>query len=170
MDEADTLRTLLNPETGSKNYFDFEADFVEDNVRCIPMIVRFKLDAVGIKLKLHEWSRLTAEERTFLAIIPADDQLAVKAYRVLLTGLIKKRAGHEATELPVDDAPAWNMTDTVPAVLREKANEVGSSISTSQWQQLSDLQRFALMKLCRPGHENRNFPKAMREFGLIETT
>jgi hypothetical protein len=29
------------------------------------------------------------------------------------------------------------------------------------------LQRFVLIKLCRPGHENENFPKAVKEFGLI---
>ena len=38
-------------------YFDFEEDFVEKNIRCIPMIVRFKMDEAGIKLKLSEWSR-----------------------------------------------------------------------------------------------------------------
>ena len=44
-------------------YFNFEEDFVENNVRCIPMIVRFKLDACGIKLKLSEWSKMVIEER-----------------------------------------------------------------------------------------------------------
>ena len=37
-------------------YFNFEEDFVEKNIRCIPMIVRFKMDKAGIKLKLAEWS------------------------------------------------------------------------------------------------------------------
>lgn len=37
-------------------FFKFEADFV-DTLRCVPMIVRFKLDTVGIKLSLRAWSR-----------------------------------------------------------------------------------------------------------------
>ncbi|HMJ70182.1 MAG TPA: nitrate reductase associated protein [Cyclobacteriaceae bacterium] len=28
----------------------------------------------------------------------------------------------------------------------------------------TELQRFALLKLTRPGHENRNFPRAVTEF------
>jgi len=31
-------------------YFKFEEDFIEEDVRCIPMIVRFKMDLAGIKL------------------------------------------------------------------------------------------------------------------------
>ena len=43
-------------------YFYFEEDFVVDNVRCIPMIIRFKMDAAGIKLRLSEWSRFSVDE------------------------------------------------------------------------------------------------------------
>ncbi|WP_353849846.1 nitrate reductase associated protein, partial [Hydrotalea sp.] len=41
------LHYFLKP-TKKIEYFQFEEDFVEENVRCIPMIVRFKMDAVGI--------------------------------------------------------------------------------------------------------------------------
>ncbi len=33
-------------------YFHFEEEFMENNMRCIPMIIRFKMDMAGIKLKL----------------------------------------------------------------------------------------------------------------------
>jgi len=36
-------------------FFDFEADFVL-SLRCIPMIVRYKLDTYGVKLKLAHWN------------------------------------------------------------------------------------------------------------------
>jgi hypothetical protein len=166
MDEPLTLQTLLNPDTGAKNYFDFEADFMEDNVRCIPMIVRFKLDAVGIKLKLAEWSRFSVEERAFLAMIPVDDAIETEAYHQVLSKLIWKHTGNSPTALAVDTAPAWNKLDIIPEMLQAKAKELDHPINIAQWQDLSNLQRFALLKLCRPGHENRNFPKAMCEFGL----
>ncbi|MEO6674638.1 MAG: nitrate reductase associated protein, partial [Ginsengibacter sp.] len=51
------------PPLVDKGSFKFEEDFVEEGVRCIPMVVRFKLDACGIKLKLSEWSTLIFEER-----------------------------------------------------------------------------------------------------------
>jgi len=47
-----------------------------------------------------------------------------------------------------------------------KLKEFDWIISLRQWRELSNLQRFVLMKLCKPGHENKNFPKAIKEFGL----
>jgi len=69
--------------------------------------------------------------------------------------------------LVIDENPGWVELENVPVALQEKANEFGWSVSTEQWSGLSDLQRFALLKLCRPGHESKNFPKAMKEFGLV---
>ena len=70
-------------------YFKFEEDFVEDNVRCIPMIVRFKLDACGIKLKLAEWCKFSAEQRTLLADLPCEKTIEVASYRQYLQQLIR---------------------------------------------------------------------------------
>jgi len=50
--------------------------------------------------------------------------------------------------------------------LLKQVQEIGSVLHPEQWRELSILQRFALIKLCRPGHENKNFPIAMKEFGL----
>jgi hypothetical protein len=41
------------------------------------------------------------------------------------------------------------------------------NITAQQWEKLTPLQRFALIKLSRSGHENKNFPKAMAEFNLL---
>src|SRR5688500_18085645 len=90
-----------------KNYFQFEEDFVEDNVRCIPMIARFKLDACGIKLKLAEWCKMNTEERENLATLPCSTIEEIIEYRFYLKDLILKRTGNEATELPVLQNPAW---------------------------------------------------------------
>ena len=60
-------------------YFDFEEDFVEKNIRCIPMIVRFKMDKAGIKLKLTEWSKFSVEERIELSKRPCDSEEESKA-------------------------------------------------------------------------------------------
>jgi hypothetical protein len=153
---------------GQPRYFRFEADFVEDNVRCIPMIVRFKLDACGIKLKLAQWSRFTAAERKQLSDQSCATRAQIDAYRSFLQQLIELRTGHEATLLAVETHPAWADSEQVIPDLQEQAQQIGSAISLWQWQRLHLLQRFALLKLCRPGHENRNFPIAMKEFGLTD--
>jgi hypothetical protein len=150
-----------------KNYFQFEEDFVEDNVRCIPMIARFKLDACGIKLKLSEWCKMNTEERENLASLPCSTVEEIIEYRFYLKELILKRTGNEATELPVLQNPAWSLLDEIPFPLQEKLQEFNWTLPQEKWSKLSDLQRFALLKLSYPSHENRNFPRAMKEFELV---
>ena len=145
-------------------YFNFEEDFVEKNIRCIPMIVRFKLDACGIKLKLAEWSKMNAEEREDLAMAACETPEGIAHYRDKLTRLVFERTGNAVTSIPVPDHPPWSRTDEIPYTIREKLQETSFDLSLSQWQQLTHLQRFALLKLSYPGHENKNFPRAMVEF------
>jgi hypothetical protein len=148
-------------------YFHFEQDFMEDNIRCIPMIVRFKLDACGVKLKLKEWSKMTVDEREQLALLPIDSYTEITVYKTYVQELIYNHTGENATLLPPDNNNNyWPSTDTLPLVLKKKLEESKMLISIAQWKNLSVLQRFALLKLTRPGHENKNFPKAMKEFGL----
>src|SRR5688500_12194137 len=148
-------------------YFNFEEDFVEKNIRCIPMIVRFKMDMAGIKLKLAEWGKFSTEERIELAMKSCSNEEETRRYNNFLAGLINKYTGKEATGLAIDQNPAWVDTDKLPGMLLEKVKEYNWNISSEQWKNLSNLQRFALLKLCRPGHESKNFPRAMKEFGLM---
>jgi hypothetical protein len=148
-------------------YFQFEEDFVEEGVRCIPMVVRFKMDAAGIKLSLSEWSQFAISERLQLALLPCDTNNTIVGYHQYLADLIKKHTHRSPTPLPESICPWWNNTNEIPAILREKAGTFGWEITIGQWQKLTVLQRYALLKLCRTGHENSNFPLAMKEFGLL---
>lgn len=148
-------------------YFNFEEDFVEKNIRCIPMIVRFKMDQAGIKLKLTEWSKFNVVERIELAKKDCSNENEIKLYNQYLVNLIINYTGKPATSLQIDDSPAWTNTSIVPEILLEKLRGYGWQLSTKQWKDLSKLQRFALLKLCKDGHENKNFPKAMKEFKLV---
>ncbi|MGQ7856090.1 nitrate reductase associated protein [Pedobacter sp. WC2501] len=148
-------------------YFKFEEDFIEENVRCIPMIVRFKMDAAGIKLKLAEWSRFLPAERVQLAILPVSTQEQTDNYHQFLIGLITKYTGNQATILPIEPLPDWGNLHQIPAMLKDKLTEFQLHLSINQWRKLTNIQRFALLKLCWTGHENKNFPKAIIEFGLL---
>lgn len=149
-------------------YFDFEKDFMDDNVRCIPMIVRFKLDACEIKLKLKDWNKMSLAEREQLAILPIASASAITKYKSYLEPLIARDSRGEPTFLSPDQQNlSWMDTDQIPQLVSEKLKELNKEISLAQWKSLDALKRYALMKLSRPGHENRNFPKALKEFGLI---
>lgn len=148
-------------------YFLFEEDFMENNMRCIPMIIRFKMDKAGIKLKLSEWSKFNTEERILLARLKCDSDEEIEHYHNYLKRLIKGYTGREARALEVDKAPLWSNVYSLPGMLDQKLTEFHWQLSVEQWENLTNLQRFALLKLCRPGHENKNFPKAMKEFNLV---
>jgi hypothetical protein len=147
-------------------HFLFEDDFVEANVRCIPMIVRFNMDAAGIKLPLEVWCKFSVTERTRLAVAPCKTKEEVGAYHTELNELVMAHTGKVSKPLKVDANPLWANLQQVPDALQKKAAEFDWCIPANKWKKLSDLQRFALLKLFRPGHENKNFPKAMKEFGL----
>lgn len=149
----------------SGELFRFESDFV-DSLRCIPMAVRFKLDKTQVKLKLNEWSKLGQAERRAVLDKPCASPTEADAWRADLSARVAKACGAPPALLsdPVD--LLWESA-TVPPQVREKAAEAGVGLSDADWAALSPLQRFALVKLSRPGHENRNFVPAAREFGLL---
>ncbi len=148
-----------------KEFFRFEADFVDAGIRCIPMIVRWKLDLVGVKMLLSTWVRCSFSERQQLVSLPCSAEGEKELYRAFLFGLSEKYTGRLPAMLAVPASTAWEQVQEIPADLQAQAAAHGWSISLQQWARLSLLQRFALLKLCRPGHENRNFPLAMVEFG-----
>jgi hypothetical protein len=149
------------------SFFQFEADFVE-SLRCIPMQVRLKLDTCGVKLKLNQWNQLNQTDRQQLVDLPCETDSDAAEYRQFLHELIHKRTGAEATDLAIDPAPPWADSTSMPASVKAKLVEVEASLSTHQWATLSPLQRFALIKLSRSGHENHNFLPALKEFDLID--
>ncbi|MFP4132835.1 MAG: nitrate reductase associated protein [Halothece sp.] len=148
-------------------FFQFEADFVE-SLRCIPMQVRLKLDTCGVKLKLHHWHQFSQNEREELVKKPCETPEEARAYKEYLQKLVINHTGNPAKELEIDPNPPWLNPDLIPEQLQVKVSEFNMKITQQQWQTLTPLQRFALIKLSRPSHENKNFYPALEEFGLIK--
>lgn len=146
-------------------FFEFEADFV-DSLRCIPMQVRLKLDTCGIKLKLPQWHQFSQADRALLVELPCNSPAEIQTYRATLQKLVWERTGAAASELPVDLTPAWLDGTSIPTSVQAKVTEVGVTLKPEEWANLTPLQRFALLKLSRSSHENRNFLPALQEFKL----
>ena len=144
--------------------FAFEADFTAD-LRCIPMAVRRKLDLAGVKLKLVHWHGLEPEERQRL-LAWADDPAAIRELRGWL--LNRSQSLPEGPAKPLEPAQGcdWQQDQALPEVLQNSCQQLGLPLEASRWRQLSELQRFALVKLSHPGHEHRNLPRALAEFRL----
>ncbi|HEY9642356.1 MAG TPA: nitrate reductase associated protein [Coleofasciculaceae cyanobacterium] len=147
-------------------FFQFEADFAS-TLRCIPMLVRYKLDTCGVKLKLHHWSHLTPDERQTLLDAPCSTAPEIQAYRSLTHHLVAAHLDEVPSDLPIDDHPDWDDSTQIPASVQEQGRTVGTQLTSEQWAGLSHLQRFALIKLSRSSHENKNFLPALQEFHLV---
>jgi hypothetical protein len=145
--------------------FQFEASFA-DSLHCIPMVVRLKLDTCGIKLKLTQWNHLSSEERKVLLSLPCDTEQDCDRFRSFLTTLLQEKLGEPAKSLAIDPHPPWLALDRIPNTVQAQAQNCDRHLTLAQWQTLSPLQRFALIKLSQSNHENRNFLPALLEFGL----
>jgi hypothetical protein len=163
--DCDRTPSPFPDNTPDNTFFQFEADFVE-SLRCIPMQVRLKLDTCGVKLKLEHWHRFSAAERDRLTQLPCASSDQAMAYTATVQGLVQRVQGAPASTLTIDPAPPWQDGKPVPAEVQAQAALHNVTIGAEPWRSLRPLQRFALIKLSRPGHENRNFYPALVEFGL----
>ncbi len=147
--------------------FDFERDFVA-SLRCVPMAVRRKLDQVRIKLTLRQWSRLSREVREELLGLPCASNLEAESYRRRLIEVVEAVSQAPLQDLSEEKAIPDPCVDEPPTQIADFARSQGlGPIDRGAWRKLSDLQRFALVKLSRDNHDNVNFVPALREFGLL---
>lgn len=149
--------------------FDFEQDG-RYPLRRIPMTMRFNLDACGIRISLTAWITLSRDEREQLVAMPCASEAEKNTYRECLVAMLAPHAGNPdaAIELvELETSPAWKDCDVIPqAVLATLMELALPAPNLAQWSALSDLQRFALIKLTRSGHKNANLLPALKEFGL----
>jgi hypothetical protein len=147
--------------------FQFELEGTEAHL-CIPMSVRLKLDCCGLKVTTQQWQRLNEEEKHLAASTACQITDERNTYRRLISGIILDRTGEPAGELLPEPKPAWLNEHSIPNRLQDAfiaATE--RRIALEQWTALTPLQRFALIKLTRPGHEmTSKFLQALQEFGL----
>jgi hypothetical protein len=145
--------------------FAFERDYQSD-LRCIPMVLRHRLDECGIKLSLKEWVKLGPEQRAELLAINRD--VDTRTFADEVENRVQQRMGAPPAHCPIDPSPAWSDTSRVPDDVAAKAAAEGiPPITAPQWAALAPLQRFALLKLSRSSHKNENFVPACREFGIL---
>ncbi|MEB3176700.1 MAG: nitrate reductase associated protein [Synechococcus sp.] len=141
--------------------FAFEQDFV-GTWRCIPLCVRRKLDLMGLKLKLSHWLALEQPQRQTL-VDWGDSNAALDDLREHLLQCTRVMADGEAKTLSPAQGEAWQRTDAVPEALQTAARAHGVELPLQRWAGLNELERFALCKLARPGHDHHNLPAAFTE-------
>jgi hypothetical protein len=151
--------------------FEFEKEFILKSIQCIPMIVRYKLDTVGIKLSLAQWSGFSRTDRYRLSVLPCTKKTEIEHYESFLTGLLNHYGHSSITRLNENHLPGRppELQDGMRKLLNQRLRQHGQDISEDQWIDLTDLERFALSKLIREGHESKNLIPALHEFGIFKT-
>lgn len=151
--------------------FEFEKEFIIQSIQCIPMIVRYKLDTVGIKLSLAQWSRFTRFDRYQLSVMTCSKKKEIEHYESFLIGLLNHYGFYSIARLPGNVLPgkAPELPDGTRILLNQRLQQHGQDISEAQWNGLTDLERFALSKLIREGHESKNLIPALSEFGIFKS-
>lgn len=152
---------MIDVMNQASHCFLFEKDFV-GNWRCIPLCVRRKLDLIGVKLKLSHWLEFSQEQRQSLVDWP--DQLSeFNALRVHLRTLTQEMADGMVKDLPIAMGEPWQTLGLIPEAVQQAALERSVSISINRWAALFEVERFALCKLARPGHDHHNLDAAFSE-------
>ena len=152
---------MASTTQSASHCFDFEQDFI-GNLRCIPFCVRRKLDLSGVKLKLNHWLALTQDQRQQLVDWP-DNPDALHALRDHLCQCTASMLDGRAKDLdPVTAAP-WQQVDLLPEEVADAAATRGVELTPTKWRDISELDRFALCKLVRPGHDHHNLEAAFSE-------
>ena len=131
----------------------------------IPLRVRYKLDCVGIRLRLAQWQALTHDEKTQLlqlSIVTPQDQ---GAYRDTLIRMVDRLGGAALVEEPMTGEEAWRATQRWPDVVVRQCEAQHLPLPPlSNWQSLIEADRHALFVLARSNHSQTEFVAAMALF------
>jgi hypothetical protein len=149
--------------------FNFEVESSE-NLKFIPMVVRFNLDRFGLRISLDQWQMLPLEDRALLARFPVDEDNAIEPnFDHALFEMLRTHANVEPEWFTPEDNPAWRDTAAVPETIQNQATLANlGAPSVEQWAKLDPFRRYVLAKLSRKATSNHDFVPAMKEFGLAD--
>jgi len=146
------------------DFFGFEAG-MEHALEAMPMSVRLKLDLCGRKISLAQWRGLPLAVRQVALEVRCGTAVEIVRARRYFCFIVDAFGLGRLTPVRVDPR-AWSARARIPVMVASAMEALGlPCIDATAWAELSDLQRFALIKLARQGHI-RNLQLALEEFGL----
>lgn len=141
--------------------FKFEGNIAE-NLDCVPMAVRRKLDRVGLKISLKQWQQLLRIDRLAICHLPAN----LEEEREVLGQFIRESLGRIAGEpgvLPAEVQEQAEPPPNPPEDLVQRAEALGFSLNAAAWTRLDPDERYALTKLGSGAEASHNLAAALKE-------
>src|SRR5690349_6037564 len=142
--------------------FSFEAEIYE-SLSCLPMAARRKLDRLGLKVSLEQWQQLSRAERLMICHAPASAPDECEVLGSFIHEATLARSGFPPTALSDQSRKAAESATEPPATLVANANALGVALTTREWNQLDDDERYALIKLGGVARPSHNFKAALDE-------
>ena len=127
----------------------------DPNGRTIPLIVRMKLDLVGVRIHLADWRALEKSYCEFLIAAPVNAPGTIAEYLDALSGMLASRGRGQVERIPPAkaDSTDWlaKVEPVAVAAFRERADV------HSEWSSMTRFERYLLchavqkndLKLCR---------------------
>jgi len=143
--------------------FRFEEDYRED-LHFVPMAMRYRLDLAGMKVGLAEWLLFPVEERFALAAYPLGAGSDCEGFRQALRAVARVRLGREPQSIAPADAAEWGVSIPLPEPVRAACEGSEAKEMESHWAGLSDLRRYALLKMASSRRQPDGFRRAREEF------
>ena len=147
--------------------FKFE-DEIHQNLGCVPMAVRRKLDRVGIKISLAQWQALGYGERLALCHMPVETDDECTAVRIFTSEAVRARSGSDIKPLSEASRAGAEPPSSPPPRLVEHARGEGFTLTQPLWDRLDGDERYALIKLGDAEKPSHNLAAALAEFAKAE--
>jgi hypothetical protein len=137
--------------------FKFEKE-IDEKLALVPMTARRKLDLVGLKIHLKEWTALTLSERLVICHFPVSS----REEREVLAAFLKEAVARHSGAQP---APCEPLTEDAPDALPDRVAKRFAELAlpAALWRQFDPDQRFVLAKFARDSSVER-FLAAWKEF------
>lgn len=123
--------------------------------RTIPLIVRMKLDLVGMRIHLADWRAFDKSYCKFLIAAPVNAPEAIAEYRDALSGMLAKQGQGQVERIPPAkaDNTDW-LAEVEPVTVVAFRKRAGVD---SQWSTMTHFERYLLCHAVR-----KNDPKLCR--------
>jgi hypothetical protein len=160
-----TFPALSDCEQGGNGFlFAFELDLYP-SMRCIPMVVRYKLDMVGLKVSLKVWNALPLDRRQELLYAwPVETAAERSRLREALCHWLQAVSNEPLREVVLEEPSPWQEGTPPGTAVREQGERCRPPLTIEEWGSLERLERFALVKLASSKHERGRFAAALAEF------
>lgn len=145
--------------------FKFEEE-VYSEIEPIPFSTQYRMDAVGVKIRPQTWNVLSKETKFLFSHLPVKTDKDKECYRTYLLYLLKRRRRLvfliNEEQMAVERAE-WENLVYVPVPVYKMIVDLSYTLSLRDWVQLSDLNRYVLVKLSKGQFDRTYLDKALME-------